>query len=272
MEALPEEAGESDVEIVSSSTRTMMWVILTPQPGFTPDINHYRDLLDDVIVPKFRQVQGVGQFLVSGGLEREVEGIVDPKALSDRNLTIGDVVNALRSNNRDIRGGPLVLGRREYRVRTISRSTDIRQLEDFVLRRDYSGTVFLRDVAQARIGRKIQDRALIRDNEPAVGVRIIRQTNGNVPNISQGLRQALVELEARLDRENEGITFDITYDENNYINDCISFVQGNLTAGAILAAIILLLFLGSLRTVAVIAITIPSTLITVFIVFMALGR
>ncbi len=272
VEALPEEAGESDVEVVSGSSRPMMWVILTPKPGFTADINHYRDLLDDVIVPRFRQVQEVGQFLVSGGLEREVEIIVDPKALSDRNLTIGDVVNALRSNNRDIRGGPLVLGRREYRVRTISRSNDIKQLEDFVLRRDESGTVFLRDVAQARIGRKIQDRALLRDNEPAVGVGIIRQTNGNVPKISQGIRQALVELEARFDRENEGITFDITYDENNYINDSISFVQGNLTAGAILAAIILLLFLGSLRTVAVIAITIPSTLITVFIVFMALGR
>ncbi|MDJ0737600.1 MAG: efflux RND transporter permease subunit [Nostocaceae cyanobacterium] len=272
VEALPEEAGESDVEVVSSSSRPMMWVILNPKPGFTADINHYRDLLDDVIVPKFRQVQGVGQFLVSGGLEREVEVIVDPKALSDRNLTIGDVVNALRRNNRDIRGGPLVLGRREYRVRTISRSTDIKQLEDFVLRRDESGTVFLRDVAEARIGRKIQDRALIRDNEPAVGVGIIRQTNGNVPQISQGIRQALVELETRFDREGEGITFDISYDENDYINNSISFVQGNLTAGAILAAIILLLFLGSLRTVAVIAITIPSTLITVFIVFMALGR
>ena len=250
----------------------MMWTILVAKEGFTPNDEHYRDLVDDVIVPKFRQVQGVGQFLISGGREREVEVIVDPKALADRNLTIGDVVNALRSNNRDIRGGPLVLGRREYRVRTVSRSTDVKQLEGFVLRRDESGTVYLRDVATAQMGRKIQDRALIRDNKPAVAVGIVRQPNANVPEISKGIRQALVDLEERFDREGEGITFDIPYDENDYINQSISFVQGNLMMGAVLAAFILLLFLGSLRTVAVIAITIPTTLITVFIVFAALGR
>ena len=272
VEELPREAGESDVEIVSGSSSPMMWTILVAKEGFTPNDEHYRDLVDDVIVPRFRQVQGVGQFLVSGGREREVEVIVNPKALADRNLTIGDVVNALRSNNRDIRGGPLVLGRREYRVRTVSRSTDVKQLEDFVLRRDESGTVYLRDVATAQMGRKIQDRALIRDNEPAVAVGIIRQPNANDPEISKGIRQALIDLEERFDREGEGITFDIPYDENDYINESISFVQGNLMMGAILAAFILLLFLGSLRTVAVIAITIPTTLITVFIVFAALGR
>ncbi|MEO0373661.1 MAG: efflux RND transporter permease subunit, partial [Cyanobacteria bacterium P01_A01_bin.17] len=272
VEALPTEADESDVEVVSGSSDPMMWIILIPKQGFTADDHHYRDLVDDVVVPRFRQVQGVGQFLVSGGREREVEVVVDPKALADRNLTIGDVANSLRNNNQDIRGGPLVLGRREYRVRTISRIEDVKQLEDFVLRRDGSGTVYLGDVAKARMGRAIQDRALIRNNEPAVATGIIRQVGGNVPEISAGIREALVELEARFDREGEGITFDIPYDENDYINESISFVEGNLIIGAILAALVLLLFLGSLRTVGVIAIAIPTTLITVFIVFYALGR
>ncbi len=207
-----------------------------------------------------------------GGRAREVEVIVDPKALADRNLTIGDVASSLRNNNRDIRGGPLVLGRREYRVRTVSRIDDVQQLEGFVLRRDESGTVYLGDVAQARMGRAIQDRVNITNNRPAVAVGIIRQVGGNVPEISAGLREALVDLEARFDREGEGIAFDIPYDENDYINESISFVQGNLIIGAILAALVLLLFLGSLRTVGVIAIAIPTTLITVFIVFYLLGR
>ncbi|VEP12049.1 Cation/multidrug efflux pump [Hyella patelloides LEGE 07179] len=272
VEALPTEADESEVEVVSGSSSPMMWVILTPKEGFTPDDNHYRDLVDDVVIPRFRQVQGVGQFSVSGGRAREVEVIVDPKALADRNLTIGDVADSLRDNNRDIRGGPLVLGRREYRVRTVSRVNDVEQLEGFVLRRDESGTVYLGDVAQARMGRAIQDRVNITNNRPAVAVGIVRQVGGNVPEISAGLREALVDLEARFDREGEGITFDIPYDENDYINESISFVQGNLIIGAILAALVLLLFLGSLRTVGVIAIAIPTTLITVFIVFYLLGR
>ncbi|MGF1486830.1 MAG: efflux RND transporter permease subunit [Prochloraceae cyanobacterium] len=272
VEELPAEAGESSVEIVSGSSRPMMWVILVPKEGFTADDYHYRDLVDDIVVPRFRQVEGVGQFLVSGGRAREVEVVVDPKALADRNLTLGDVVNTLRNNNRDIRGGPLVLGRREYRVRTISRSQDVNDIEDLVLRRNESGTVYIRDVAKAQMGRQIQDRALINNDKPAVAVGIIREVGGNVPEISKGIREALVDLEDRFDRAGEGIAFDIPYDENDYINQSISFVQGNLIIGAILAALILLLFLGSLRTVAVIAITIPTTLITVFIVFLILGR
>ncbi|MTF39335.1 efflux RND transporter permease subunit [Cyanobacterium aponinum] len=272
VEALPAEADESEVEIVSGSSSPMMWIVLTPKEGFTGDDFRYRDLVDDVIVPSLRQVQGIGEFIISGGREREVEVIVDPKALADRNLTISDVVRTLRNNNRDIRGGPLVLGRREYRVRTISRINDVKQLEDFVLRRDASGTVYLGDVATAQMGRAIQDRALIRNNEPAVGIGIVRQVGGNVPVISQGIRQQLALLEERFDRAGEGIAFDITYDENDYVNQSISFVQSNLIIGAILAALILLLFLGSIRTVAVIAISIPTTLITVFIVFYLLGR
>lgn len=272
VESLPVEVDESDVEVVSSSSRPMMWTILVPKEGFVADDYHYRDLVDDVVVPRYRQVEGVGQFLISGGREREVEVVVDPQALADRNLTISDVVQTLRQNNRDIRGGPLVLGRREYRVRTVSRSTDIKQLEGLVLRRDAAGTVYLGDVANAQMGRKIQDRALVRDGEPAVAIGIIRQVGGNVPEISRGIREAIAELEERFDQQGEGIRFDIPYDENDYIHLAISFVQGNLMVGAILASVILLLFLGSLRSVAVIAMTIPTTLISVFIVFAALGR
>ena len=272
VEALPTEADESDVEVVSSSSRPMMWVNLTPKEGFTADTDRYRDLVDEVVLPRFRQIQGVGQFWSYGGRTKEVEVVVDPKALSDRNLTIGDVAATLRNNNRDIRGGPLVLGRREYRVRTVSRIQDVEQLEGFVLRRDESGTVYLGDVAEARIGRAIQDNVFLRDNELGAAIGIIRQVGANVPEISAGIREALVDLSARFDREGEGIAFDIPYDENDYIDQSISFVRNNLIIGAILAAFILLLFLGSLRTVGVIAIAIPTTLITVFIVFYILGR
>ena len=272
VEALPTEAGESDVEVVSGSSSPMMWVILSPREGSTVDTNQLRDLAEDVIVPRLRQIEEVGSFNVSGGREREVEVIVDPRALSDRNLTLVNVVDTLRQNNRDVRGGPLVLGRREYRVRTVSRIEDVEQLEGFVLRRDESGTVYLGDVAQARMGRAIQDTAFVLNDEPALALGIVRQIGGNVPEISQQVRATLTELSAELERDGIGVSFEINYDENEYISQSISFVRNNLIVGAILAAIVLLLFLGSLRSVAVIAITIPVTLITVFIVFYLLER
>jgi hydrophobic/amphiphilic exporter-1 (mainly G- bacteria), HAE1 family len=271
VEALPEEASESDVELVGGSSSPMMWVAMAPKEGFQSDPDHYRDLVEDIIVPRLRRVEGVGQFLIPGGREREVEVRLDPKALSDRNLTVDDVTQAIRQNNRDIRGGPLVLGRREYRVRTVSRSQQIDQLEDFVLRRDPSGTVYVRDVGTVAMGRKPLESALIFNGNSTVAMGIIRRVGANVPDVAQGVRTTLAELEQQFDRDGEGIQFVYNYDESLYINQSVSLVQGNLITGALLATIVLVLFLGSMRTVAVIALTIPTTLISVFIVMRFLG-
>jgi HAE1 family hydrophobic/amphiphilic exporter-1 len=272
VEALPEEASESDVELVGGNSSPMMWVALTPKAGFESDPDHYRDLVDEVIVPRLRRVEGVGQFIIPGGREREVEVVVDPKALSDRNLTINQVSQVLRENNRDIRGGPLVLGRREYRVRTVSRARDVQQLEEFILRRDESGTVYIRDVARVQMGRKTQTSELLFNGNSTVAMGIVRRVGANVPEVSKGIRAVLAELEAQFDREGEGIHFVYNYDESGYIDQSVQLVQGNLVSGAVLATVVLILFLGSLRTVAVVALTIPTTLVSVFIVMALLGR
>ncbi len=272
VESLPEEAGESAVEVVSGSSSPMMWIPMASKPGFKSDPNRNRDLAEEVIIPRLRRVEGTGQFLVVGGQEREVEVRVDPKALSDRNLTIGDVVRVLRENNRDIRGGPLTLGRREYRVRTVSRSQDLGQIAGFILRRDNSGTVYLRDVAQVEMGRKPQDSALMFNDNPTVAIGIIRRIGANVPEVAKGVRAAIKELEAQFDRASEGIRFVYNYDESEYINQSVTLVQENLIGGSLLAVMVLLLFLGSMRTVAVVAITIPTTMISVFIAMSMLGR
>jgi hydrophobic/amphiphilic exporter-1 (mainly G- bacteria), HAE1 family len=263
--SLPPEVQESSVEQVGGNSSPMMWIPFDTKDGFTPDPNRYRDLAEEIIAPRLRQVQGIGQLLIVGGQLREVEVRVDPRALADRNLTIGDVVRVLRENNRDIRGGPLIVGRREYRVRTVSRSQDLTQLESFVLRRDPGGIVYLRDVATIAMGRRTQDSALVFNGKPAAAIGVIRQVGANVPEISKSVRKIIADVQAEFDRQNQGIRFVYNYDESEYINQSVTLVQENLLSGAVLAVIVLLLFLGSMRTVAVVTLTIPTTMVTVFI-------
>ncbi len=269
---LPPEANESEVRLVGGNTSPMMWIPMDTKPGFTPDANRYRDLAEEVLAPRLRQVEGVGQLLIVGGQQREVEIRVDPRALADRNLTIADVVRVLRENNRDIRGGPLVVGRREYRVRTVSRSQDLSQLEEFVLRRDQGGTVYLHDVATVTMGRKPEDSALMFNGKPAAAIGVIRQVGANVPVVSKGVRQIITQTQAEFDRQKQGIQFAYNYDESEYITQSVQLVQENLVSGAILAILVLLLFLGSMRTVAVVALTIPISLVSVFIAMSLMGR
>jgi hydrophobic/amphiphilic exporter-1 (mainly G- bacteria), HAE1 family len=270
--SLPPEAQESSVNLVSGSRSPMMWLIMLPKDNGEPDALRYRDLADDVIIPRLRQVTGVGDFIIGGGQEREVEVRVDPKALADRNLGISDVVRTLQDNNRDIRGGPLTLGRREYRVRTVSRSQELDQIGEFVLRRNDQGTVFLRDVAKIEMGRKPLDSVLLFNDRSTVAIGIIRRGGANVPVVSRQVRETIAELEAQFDRQNQAVRFFVNYDENDYISQSVLLVQENLLGGSILAVIVLLLFLGSMRTVAVVALTIPVTMVTVFIAMSALGR
>ena len=269
---LPTEAGDPRVSVASTSSRPMMWLMLVPQAGRTADVNHYRDLVNQIVEPALKRIQGIDSFFVVGGQDREVEVNVDPKALVDRNLDIGQVVAMLRQNNRDIRGGPLVVGRREYRVRTVSRSQTLKDLEQLVLRRDETGTVFLADVAQVQMGRKIQQSVLMFNNEKAVAIGIIRQVGANVPAVSEAIQTSLTQLQQRFDQQNEGLTFRIAYDERDYVDQSVALMRNNLITGALLATLVLLLFLGSSRSVAVIALTIPTAMVSVFIVMHALGR
>ncbi|MBD2212983.1 efflux RND transporter permease subunit [Nostoc linckia FACHB-104] len=272
LEELPEEAGESDVQVASGNNNPMMWIVLKPKPGYQTDSNRYRDLIEEVVEPALRRVEGTSRFFIVGGQEREVEVLVNPKALSDRNLTLTDVTNTLRNNNRDIRGGPLVLGKREYQVRTVNRAQELDQLKTFVLRRDDAGTVYLGDVAEVEMGRKFQDSAFLFNDSPSAGIGIIRRVGANVPQVSQGVRAVLANLQTQFDRQGAGVEFEILYDESTYIDQSVSNVRGDLITGGVLAIAVLLLFLGSLRTVVVVAISIPIAMIVVFIVSAVLGR
>ena len=215
---LPEEAGDPRVSVSSTSSNPMMWVVLTPKGEIAPDANHLKDLVDQVIEPELRRIQGIGRFLIVGGQDREVEVNVDPQALADRGLRISQVITTLRQDNQDIRGGPLVIGRREYRVRTVSRSQDISTLKQLVLRRDRNGTVFLGDVAQVQMGRKVRQSVLLFNDQETVAIGVIRQVGANVPSVSQGVRQTLDRLQQRFDQQGEAFQFRIAYDESNYVD------------------------------------------------------
>ncbi len=269
---LPAEAGDPNVSVASTSSSPMIWLVMVPKEGRIANANDYRDLVNDILEPALRRVKGVSSFIIAGGQEREVEVRVDPRALADREVTIGQVTNAIRQTNRDIRGGPLVVGRREYRVSTVSRADQISDLENIVLRRNQLGTVFLRDVAQVNLGRKVKNSVLLFNSQESVAIGIIRQVGANVPEVSQGVRDTLDRVQKTFDDLDAGVEFRTAYDESNYIDQSVALMRNNLLTGALLAVLVLLLFLGSPRSVAVIALTIPTAMVSVFLVMTLLGR
>lgn len=275
-QSLPEEATEPDIQIAAGAAgaNAVMWLVLTENAdtGEEADPDYYRDLVEEEIIPELRRVEGTSRFIKVGGREKEIEVIVDPDKLAARNVSLTMVIDSLRRNNRDVRGGPLTSGRREYRVSTKSRAKTTDQLAETVLRRDQYGSVLLSDVAEIKVGRQIQESFFKFNGKPAAAIGIIRQNGSNVTELAQNLRDALDLMETRLQNRGENIDVQIAYDESEYVGQSVALVRSNLMLGAVLATIVLLLFLGSFRTVLVCAISIPSTLIAVFLMLWAFGQ
>jgi hydrophobic/amphiphilic exporter-1 (mainly G- bacteria), HAE1 family len=275
-QSLPEEATEPDIQIAAGAagSNAVMWLVLTEakDTGERADPDYYRDLVEEEIIPELRRVEGTSRFIKVGGREKEIEVLVNPDKLAARGLSLTEVTTGLRRNNRDVRGGPLVSGRREYRVSTKSRAKTVDQLGETVLRRNQNGSVLLSDVAEVRVGRRIRESFFEFNNKPAAAIGIIRQNGSNVTELAANLRETLDTLQTRLQARGENIEIQIAYDESEYVGQSVSLVRSNLLLGAVLATIVLLLFLGSFRTVLVCAISIPSTLIAVFILLWAFGQ
>ena len=136
---------------------------LLPPPDL--DVTKLRRFAEDEIEARFERVSGVSQSNVIGGLEDELQVIVDPQELAARRLTIGDVRSVLASQNEDTSAGDYWEGKRRWVVRTLGQFRSEQQVADQLLAVRDGAPVYVRDVAEVRIGYKKPDGVVRRFGE-----------------------------------------------------------------------------------------------------------
>ena len=272
---LPEEALAPVAEAISSDTSNpMMWI------GFqaigeelkSPDLNRMRQLIDDVIEPRLRRVEGVGSLIISGGQEREVQVIVNLERLAHHKIPVATLVAQLRRAHLTVRGGAMDSGKREYTVWTSGRAATLDELEKIVLVRSNKGLILLRDVADIRASFKRRNSMMRLNGVAGTAIGIIRKTGSNVPITAAGLEKQIADLNREFTQKEIPYRLKILFTEVTYIHQSIALVQSNLITGGLLAILVLLIFLGSVRSVFVIGVSIPVSLIAVFLVMRFLDR
>jgi len=246
------------------------------------DLTTLFDPLDKEVKPYLERIDGVAQVNIYGGRQREARVLTDPVALAQRGLNHVNVIQALQNENQNISAGSLSEGKREYRVRLIGRYTTPEQILDTIIAYRDGLPVYVRDVATVDIGYAKQ-RGFIRSlARPAIAINVIRQDQSNVIDIMTELKQRLDEIQTDILPNIGGssaagpigpdLRLRQVYDETIYITSAITLVTQNLWVGAIIAALVLLLFLRSWRATGIIAIAIPISVIGTFLVLFALGR
>ncbi len=243
--------------------------LLPPENISVPEL---QDFAEDYIEARFERVPGVSNSEVRGGREEEMQVIVDPQQLAARRLTIYDIRNALRDENRDVSAGDLWEGKRRYVVRTLGRFRSPEQVGDVIVGQGQQGSpIYLRDVAQIKLGFKKPSASSRNFGVACLSINASRETGANVLEVMEGLRQVQDSLNRDL-LNDRGLELIQVYDETDYIYSAIDLVVWNIIIGSILTVGVLLVFLRSGRATLVIALAIPTSIIGTFLMLNLMGR
>ncbi|GAB4027164.1 efflux RND transporter permease subunit [Spirosoma koreense] len=228
------------------------------------------DLVDDQIRTQLTKVDGVGQVTLTGGREREIRIGVDPNKIKLYNLSLSQVVQAVNSANLDYPTGRIETDQAQYAIRLAGKFTDINQIRNAALKTSPNGTkVVLSDVATVTDG--VADPTTINriNGRESIGITIQKQTDANAVVISQQVRSILGGIEKQY--ANIGLKFEITSDSSTYTLASAEGVIFDLEFAVVLVALVMLLFLHSLRNAFIVMVSVPASIISVFVPMYLLG-
>ncbi len=269
----PVNVDEPRVYASSFSANSFMFFNVSPLPGNPRglEMDMMRDFIEDNVRTRMSNVPGVSDVSVWGGAERQIRVILDPVALADRRITITDVRDAIRGRNQDVSGGEIDAGKRRYLLRTVGRFDDVRELEDLIIERRGDTLIRLGDVATVEFDHFEIDNLNFVDGDPVINLAVRRETGSNVIDI----KYAMLDAVDRIDREvlgPNGMEIKLIAEDVGYVEASVKNVWVNLSIGAILATLVMYLFLRSARATAVGVIGIPICTIASFIGLLALDR
>ena len=211
------------------------------------------------IRPVMSRVPGVGRVNVQASDVREVEVIADPVRLSEQGLSYDDIANAIKASTTANAVGRVAQDYRQYLVVTAQEATTVEDIGNVVVGKG----LHVRDIATVEMGTEDHVRVIAGDGKPAALLNITRQVGGNTVAIADSLERAAAALRKTLPA---GVTLKPLYDQASLVRDATTSVRDAMIIGALLAVVILFIFLRKARITAISAASIPLTLtMTVFV-------
>ena len=226
-----------------------------------------RKMVEDNIKPVLGQVPGVAAVSVSGGEVREIQILADRERLDAAQVSISSLAQQLGSQNLDVPSGSIKEGVRDYAVRALGQFQSMDEIRN--LRIDTpKGMLPLSDLATVE-DTVVEPTTLARTNgEPAVALDVLKQSNANTVSVADGIKKKLEELLGTkqkvglLPRDLKAI---ISYDGSTRVKEAIYDVRDALLWGALLAALVVFLFLHNFRGTLIVALAIPTCIMMTFL-------
>jgi hydrophobic/amphiphilic exporter-1 (mainly G- bacteria), HAE1 family len=230
----------------------------------------FYDLVKNRLVSEISQVKGVAQVGVLGGEQREIRININSYRLEQYGLSLLQVAQAIQTANLDFPTGKVSGEDTQMRIRLsgkFSSLDDIRRLT--IGKSRFGGTIFLQDIAEIEDGRRDTEVLCRADGQPAIGLTIRKQGDANAVEMADAVLDKLKILENQF--ADDDLRFQVIANSSVFTRKATDAVIDDLILAVILVALVMLLFLHSLRNAVIVLISIPTSIVSTFVVMQALG-
>ncbi len=225
------------------------------------DLADLQSIGEDTIQPRLERLPGVASVDVSGGYKNQVEVTVNEEKLKGYGLTIDQLAGILRAENLNLPGGEVRKGKQELTIRTMAEFQSLEEIRNLPIALPGGGIVYLFDIADVNMEYKDIESIVKTNGRNSINISIQKQSGTNTVQVSDVVNREVEKLKA----EFPDLEIAVVIDQAEFIKQSINNVVRNAVVGAILAVIILYLFLRNMRTTFIIGTAIPISVIATFI-------
>ena len=256
---LPTEIREPVILRINPTAQPIMQLALSSRSQSHAEISR---IAEDQIADKFRGIQGVAQVNVNGALKRELSVLLHAQKLREVNLSVTEVVNALRTQNAAAPVGKIRGALEDQSIRLLGRIETPAEFNQIVIKRSGNDLIRLGQVATVTDGFADLSSLSVRNGQPNVGFAITRSRDASTVGVATQIRALVADINKSLP---EGSQIDITQDGGIEAQNSLNNVVHALVFGAGLTIFVVYVFLNSWRSTLITALSLPTSVIASFI-------
>ena len=269
---LPDDVDPPTISKTNPDDQPILWLALTYDKNDPEFMMRYaRDYLKD----RFTTVEGVGDIFLGGYTDPVMRVHVRPKDLLRYNISVNDVMDAIRSEHSEVPGGYIQTDKKTFNVRTMGEAKTEEEFRNIVVSKrggravaDPTNMVRISQVADASMGLDQIEKMSRFNGKTALGLGIRKQRGTNAVAVARAVKEKIVEIQKQLP---EGMNIQVNFDSTKFIEQSVGELNKHLVLAVIFTSIVCWMFLGSWSATFNVLLSIPTSLLGAFIGLYFLG-
>ncbi len=251
---LPDECSKPMILKLNMDMMPVMQIYVSSS---TKNLAELTAMLNDEVAPRFERAKGVASVTKMGGVDEEISVELSQDKMGSYGLSTAMLSQLLAAENINLPGGNISKGSTDVIVRTTGKFKSVEDVKNLPLTLADRSIVRLGDIADVERKYADQENVTRIDGNTAVGIMISKASDANTLEVSKAVNRTL----AKLEKEYPQLSFTVGYDSADYIRSSIRSVATSALYGAVLAIIVVFIFLRNIKATLIIGISIPTSLL-----------